>query len=63
MSHLNSKEDVRRKKKRSFHEASSSFKDYVLVRVTLEVDMIAEWEGGKLNGEWHFMTGWALSDG
>ena len=25
--------------------------------------MMAEWEGGELNGEWHIMTGWALSDG
>ena len=25
--------------------------------------MMAEWERGELNGEWHIMTGWALSDG
>ena len=62
MLHFNSKEDLRRKKM-SFHEASSSCKDYVLVRVILEVDTIAEWEGDKLNGDWHIMTGWALGDG
>ena len=63
MSHTLTPKKICDVKKRSVHEASSSWKDYVLVRVTLEVDIIAEWEGGMLNGQWHIMTRWASSDG
>ena len=51
MSHFNSKEDLRRKKKGPFTRLPRRVKTRFWLEVTLGVDTIAEWEEGMLNGQ------------